>query len=151
MKNLITGIACLILLLAILTEFTYSQVLYSRVMEADRAVSCFRETVRTEGYVSEHSRQWVRERLAEILRCRPEEVEVSGTGRPEAMGALISYSISAPLGDRMAMARFWNADDNNDIRPVYEVRQYVTSVCPAETEREDAENGSTEKERGETR
>lgn len=148
MKNLITGIACLLLLLAVLTEFTHSQILYSRVMEADRTVNCFRETVRMEGYVSEHSKKWVREELAEILKCRPEEIAVSGTAQPEEQGSLISYSISAPMGEGLAMAGFWDVDEDG-MQLGYQVRQYVTSACDTGTGNEEPDGGSSEERGGE--
>ena len=39
MKNLITSIACVMVLLAMLAEFAHGQALYSRIIAADQAVN----------------------------------------------------------------------------------------------------------------
>ena len=52
MKNLITSIACVMVLLAMLAEFAHGQALYSRIMAADQAVNSFRDVARAEGCIS---------------------------------------------------------------------------------------------------
>lgn len=149
MKNLITSIASLLILLAILMEFTHSQVLFSRIMAADQAVNTFREAVREEGCVSEHSKRRIREELAEILKCDEKEVEVGGTGQTVLRGQLIFYSIKAPVGDVLAMPLFWNIGEEES-RADYQVRQYVTSAFYSAGDGGDDEGeGDEGEERGE--
>ena len=127
MKNLITAIGCVMVLMAILMEFVHGQVLWSRIMAADQAVNTFREAVREEGCVSERQRRWNKEELARLLDCGEEEVEVTGTAQPVLQGGRITYEIKAPCGKALALAEFWDIEEEKDVF-AYEVRQSVTSA-----------------------
>lgn len=127
MKNLITAIGCVMVLMAILMEFVHGQVLWSRIMAADQAVNTFREAVREEGCVSERRQRRLKEELARLLDCREEEVEVRGNVQPVLQGGRISYEIKAPCGNALALAGFWDIEEEKDAF-FYEVRQSVTSA-----------------------
>ena len=52
MKNLITAVPCIVILLAILMEFVQMEAVYSKVIRAEAAIENFRQEVRAEGCVT---------------------------------------------------------------------------------------------------
>ena len=95
MKNLITAAAGLMLLLAFLLQFTHSQLLHSRLLEADRQVYTFRETVRQRG-------------------CMTKEVSAECSRAPAFRGEIIEYKISVPAKNIIADGGFWNIEDEKN-------------------------------------
>lgn len=127
MKNLITSIACVMVLLAMLAEFAHGQALYSRIIAADQAVNSFRDVARAEGCISRENERWIKEELARLLDCRPSDVQVSGPSQPVGLGQRMTYTIKAPVGEALALPGFWRIGEE-DSRFDYRIRQYVTSA-----------------------
>ncbi len=133
MKNLITAMACIMVLLVIILQFTQSQTIYNRLMAADQAVNCFREMIREEGCVSEKEKVWLQNELGKILHCKADQVQVNGTGHPLHRGELISYHVKAPVSRVILMPWFWNIDQENNSFD-YELNQYAVSTYPGRSE-----------------
>lgn len=114
MKNLITAAAGLMLLLAFLLQFTHSQLLHSRLLEADRQVYTFRETVRQRGCMTKESEENLQKELAEIFRCSEDEVSAECSRAPAFRGEIIEYKISVPAKNIIADGGFWNIEDEKN-------------------------------------
>ena len=114
MKNLITAAAGLMLLLAFLLQFTHSQLLHSRLLEADRQIYTFRESVRQLGCMTEETENKLQKELAEIFRCSEDEVTAQCSREPVFRGEIIKYRISVPVKNIIADGRFWNIKDEKN-------------------------------------
>ncbi|MEG0157137.1 MAG: hypothetical protein RR661_05760 [Anaerovoracaceae bacterium] len=128
MKNLITTVACLIILLVIMLQFSVNQATNAHLTAADKAVAGFNQEIRIEGGISEEKQSALQEKMAKILGCKAEEVKLTGKGEGALVpgpgevprGEFIYYTLSIPLKDVIAAAEFWNlADTEKDQRKTY--------------------------------
>ena len=116
MKDLITAIASILILMIFIMQFAGNQAVQTRIFQADLAVESFRDALKENGGMSEENYQAVRQSLAEICGCQEEDVlvESSGTDTPAARGDCIYYSVQFPLKDMIVMGDFLGitADEN---------------------------------------
>ena len=126
MKNLITSIACVMLLLAFVLQLTGNQILYSKITAADQSVNLFREIIRKEGHISIASEARLKRELSEIFCCQTEEVTVSGDRSPVARGNLIHYEVQAPCENVVAVPLFWGISTDEN-RFTYRIDRYAVS------------------------
>ncbi len=87
MKDLITAVASLMLLLIFVLQFAGNQNLHTRMFRADMAIENFRDTAGLQGYISD-----------EIL------VEAEDSRQPKPEGTLLHYRIGYPLKKLIAAA-----------------------------------------------
>lgn len=132
MKNLITSIASLLLLLAILVQFTQSQLLDMRLTAAEQSVASFRDTAKMEGYISDNNEGRLRRELLQIFGCTEEEISITGGRTPAVKGELISYEVQVKVKNVIVMAGFWNIDKTKNCFS-YRVHRTVVSECEEET------------------
>ena len=107
MKDYITTIASVFILMIFVMQFAAGQGTSHRVLQADMAVASFRETVKLQGCITGENMQALRRILAEICGCSPEEIHIEGStagSEPAIRGTLISYRITYPLKNIVAMA-----------------------------------------------
>lgn len=106
MKDLITAVASLMLLLIFVLQFAGNQNLHTRMFRADMAIENFRDTAGLQGYISDENRSLLSESLAGICGCSPEEilVEAEDSRQPKPEGTLLHYRIGYPLKNLIAAA-----------------------------------------------
>ncbi|MGN1412693.1 MAG: hypothetical protein ACI4WY_00450 [Anaerovoracaceae bacterium] len=106
MKDLITAVASLMLLLIFVLQFAGNQNLHTRMFRADMAIENFRDVVGMQGYISDENRGLLSESLAGICGCSPEEilVEAEDSRQPKPEGTLVHYRVGYPLKDLVAAA-----------------------------------------------
>lgn len=106
MKDLITAVASLMLLLLFVLQFAGNQNLHTRMFRADLAIENFRNTASLQGYISDENRSLLSGSLAGICGCSPEEilVETESDLQPRPEGTLLHYRIGYPLKDLVAAA-----------------------------------------------
>ncbi len=97
MKNLITGIACLIILSAFLIQITSYQSAHSKILYAETAVNASVESARQDGCFTASNIAQLRAKLARRLGCEEGEIIINATSSPVMRGAVITYSVSYPL------------------------------------------------------
>ncbi len=97
MKDLITGIACIIILSVFLVQITSYQSAHSRILFAETAVNSAVETAKQDGCLTAQNIAQLRQKLAERLGCSPQDITVSGTSAPVMRGSVITYSVTYPL------------------------------------------------------
>lgn len=132
MKNLITSIASLLLLLAILMQFTQSQLLDMRLTAAEQSVANFRDTAKIEGCISDTNEKRLRQELLQIFGCAEEEISITGNRTPAAKGELISIEVQVTVKNIIVLAGFWNIDQTEN-HFIYRVRRAAVSEYEGET------------------
>ncbi len=90
MKDMMSTIASILVLMIFLMQFTVNQTTYTRVMGAEYAVRGFRQTAESTQEIDDSAVQDLKLKLAAALRCGAQEVttEVSDNG---------TYRVSAPV------------------------------------------------------
>ena len=106
MKNLITGIACTVLLMAFVAQFAHNQVLFQQLLMVNYAVDAFQERVMTGAGVDKESVIWLKKEVGEIMECGADCVDVTIDGR--------QYEIRFPVTKVLASPSFWGigAEEN---------------------------------------
>lgn len=131
MKNLMTSVACVTLLLAFSVQFTQGQVLYGKLIAADQAVNTFCQQVKAEGYISVSNAYSLKKILSQVFSCKAEDVFITGDREPVPKGEEISYEVSVKVQPVIALAKFWNIqEDDNSF--VYRVCRVTVSECSGE-------------------
>ena len=97
MKDLITGIACIIILSVFLVQITSYQAAHSRILFAETTVNSAVETAKQDGCLTAQNIAQLRQKLAERLGCSPQDITISGTSAPVMRGSVITYSVTYPL------------------------------------------------------
>lgn len=126
MKNLLTSMACLMLLLAFVLQFTQNQLLFSRITAVDQAVNNFKEIVKQEGGVTEENEKELKKTLGEILECREEQIKVDGSRQRVFRGQLIRYQVEVPISGIIAVPLFWGIGEEEN-RLSYRISRCTTS------------------------
>jgi hypothetical protein len=126
MKNLITSIACIMILLVFVLQFTQNQVIHNRISAVDQAVNSFKEVVKQEGCITKDNEDELKGEIVGILNCSENEVEVDGDRRPVYRGSRIHYIVTVPVEGIITAAAFWAISDDED-RFYYTTDRYTTS------------------------
>ena len=142
MKDLITAVASLLLLMIFVMQFAVNQGTQHRILQADMAVSVFRDTVKEQGYISRENSAALRGMLAEICRCGEEEIIIERNASrevPQKRGTLLYYQIRYPVKSLIAMAASLGIrDEDNGI--YMEQKGWVVSCY----EEPDTDNGDSD-------
>ena len=140
MKDLITAVASLLLLMIFVMQFAVNQGTQHQILQADMAVSVFRDTAKEQGYISRENSAALRGMLAEICRCGEEEIIIErNVSRevPQKRGTLLYYQIRYPVKSLIAMAASLGIRDE-DNRIYMEQKGWVVSCY----EEPDTDNGN---------
>ncbi|MBR0139372.1 MAG: hypothetical protein IJM17_03690 [Firmicutes bacterium] len=114
MKNLITGIACMIILSVFLVQISSYQAAHSRILFAETAVNSAVETARQDGCFTASNIARLRARLSARLGCDPSEIVINASSVPVMRGSMIEYSVSYPLKGIVAASKALGiADEDN--------------------------------------
>lgn len=114
MKNLITTIASLMLILVFMLQFTSNQVLHNNLIKIDKEINSFQQIIKKDGYITNYNSNNLKTVIADIIDCNEEEITISGTKSPLTKGNLISYEISIPMKDLICAPEFWKIEKNNN-------------------------------------
>ena len=97
MKNIITGIACFLVLSVFIVQFTSNQVSHSKMLYVETQVNAALEEAKEEGCLTNSIVQNLKEKIAGKVKCNASEIVILGTTKPVLRGEEISYSVSYPL------------------------------------------------------
>ena len=115
MKQLITAIACVVLLLIFLPQFTANQASHNKMLYVENAVDTFVEEIKQEGYITTTAKQNLITQIADKVACDESAVIVSGTTTgPLIRGSIIEYRVEYPIKDIIATPNFWGIDENTN-------------------------------------
>ena len=126
MKNLITSMACIMILLAFVLQFTQNQVIHNRVTAVDQAANNFKEVVKQQGCIEVENEKRLKEEIARILSCSTAEVKVTGDRKAVFRGEIIHYRVEVPIKKIINQPGFWGLNKDKN-RFGYRVDRYTTS------------------------
>ena len=97
MKNIITGIACFIVLSVFIVQFTSNQVTHSRMLFVETQVNSAMEEAKEEGCITAEISQNLKETISNKVKCSAADIRITGTENPVRRGEKIEYSVVYPL------------------------------------------------------
>lgn len=97
MKDFITTIASLLILMMFLLQFTANQTTYTRIMGAEHSIKEFRLLSEEKGSINDEDVLMLKENLSGILCCSPSEISVKvAEGSGEYIVKMPVYGIIGP-------------------------------------------------------
>ncbi|WP_303857608.1 hypothetical protein [Aminicella lysinilytica] len=126
MKNLITSMACIAILLAFVLQFTQNQVVYNHIVSIDQAVNTFKEVVKQEGSITAVNEAALKGKISHSTGCGSGEITVAGTRSKVMRGNRIHYRVEVPIKGIIGAAGFWKIS-RKDNRINYVIDRYTTS------------------------
>jgi hypothetical protein len=104
MKDLITTIASISILMVFVLQFATNQVLASKILAVDSAVDSYKVSIKDND--NEEARQLLIDRISAILNCSKEEVSLRNLdGR---------YEVTAPIRKVIACGNFLGISDEEN-------------------------------------
>ena len=110
MKDLITTIGSLIILMMFLMQFTANQTPYTRIMGAEPSITEFRVLSEEPGSIKDEEKTKLKEKLSRILCCPTSEISVKVA---EDSG---DYSVTMPVYGIIGPARIMGLSDNENMK-----------------------------------
>ena len=126
MKNLITAVACIMLLLSLLLQFSYNQLFFNRIMILERKADTIKNVVKQKGCLPEEEVSNIQKDMSLILECSREDIRIRGDETPVSKGNVITYEIEVPIGKLIVSPFFIKDSDENKIKK-YQCTRYVIS------------------------
>lgn len=126
MKNLITAIASLVLILAMFVQMTANQRTYNRMIAIDQLVNNFKEIAKEEGCVTAENAADLKSQIASAAGVKKSNIQVSGTENQVGRGKQIDYQVSVKLDGLLGAASFWGVSET-DNSGTYTIKQKTTS------------------------
>lgn len=114
MKNLVTAIACLIVLSVFLVQITTYQTAHSKILYAETVVNAAAEKAKQDGCFTAENIESLKQKLAGRLGCEPSEIRITAGEYPVPRGFLIEYSVQYPVKNVIGAAGILGiaAEDN---------------------------------------
>lgn len=110
MKNLITVIACTLILLGFVSQFFANQMTHSRMAAIESEVYTFQGQVRRDGGLNYANTMDLKRRLAHILKCDTSKIDVNGSMAAMPRGYPIFFEVSIPKKEVFVAVKLWNLD-----------------------------------------
>ncbi|MDD7684345.1 hypothetical protein [Eubacterium pyruvativorans] len=146
MKNLITAVPCIVILLAILMEFVQMEAVYSKVIRAEAAIENFRQEVRAEGCVTGERETALRRELVKITGCREKEVEIGGTRERTERPGRIRFRVLFPVKPALGAAGFWGIPSARNRFRYRADRSCISEYLPEKKEERKEKEGKNREE-----
>lgn len=98
MKDLITTIGSICILMIFVLQFSTNQVITSRILLADKVVDGYVETLELQGSSDEIQKRELSQKLSTILKCEESEILIKESdGQYEVRGAIKNIVASGKL------------------------------------------------------
>ncbi len=110
MKNLITAIASIIILLVILMQFVSNQVLHDKLTRVDKVIFSFQEVLKVDGIITGENKAETAEALSEAVGCSSKDIIIEGEAEEKYRGEKIPYKVGVPLED--IVSSFWGIENS---------------------------------------
>ena len=110
MKDLITTIGSLIILMMFLMQFTANQTTYTRIIGAEHSIKEFRVLSEEQGSIKDEEIINLKEKISKILCCPASEISVKVA---EDSG---DYSVTMPVYGIIGPARIMGLSDNENMK-----------------------------------
>lgn len=99
MKNLITSVACVLLLMAFTVQFAHNQSMYFKFVEVQNAVEEYEENIFGKHHSHKAEEENLKEQLSYILDCAKKKIHVNDN------------SIKIEVDDIIALPDFWGIEN----------------------------------------
>ena len=142
MKDLITSIASLMLLMVFVMQFANNQAIYTEIVGVASSVREFRDAAEEEGEITYEDVSELKQSAALRLGCSPDEI---GFSSEETDGGNAEYDLAVPLKGIVASAKLLGISDSEN-EAEYHFRGVVIGK---DEEEEEKEEGKDESEAGE--
>lgn len=126
MKNLITLIGCVLILLAMFIQIAQNQVTYNKLACIDSGIQTFKDKTSHDGCISKENEEWLKEYIARETNCEKDDISVSGNYNAVSKGQLIHYDVKVKVSNLLSSKAFWGFTKDEDQR-VYHINRYVVS------------------------
>lgn len=126
MKNLITSIASIVILLLFVMQFATNQLTYNKISDVDKALNNFKEVAKQEGCISPENKRLLKDNLTKTLDCEESDILVTGTETKIDRGGKIYYSLTVPIENVVAGYSVWGLSEK-DVIGTYKSENYTTS------------------------
>ena len=145
MKDLITSIASLMLLMVFVLQFANNQAIYTEIVGVASSVREFRDAAEEEGEITYEDVSVLKQRAAYLLGCSPDEI---GFSSEETEAGNAEYDLAVPLKGIVASAGLLGISDSEN-EAEYHFRGVVIGKDEEEEEKEEGE--AVEQEQGSER
>ena len=114
MKNLITVVACLTLLLVFVMQFTNNQITHMNLTNAQKQIEIFENGIEKEGCVTESNITDLKNKLVSNFDCDINDIIIEGDSTPKVIGEKVNYKITFPVNNLIASAKVFgiSAEEN---------------------------------------
>lgn len=126
MKNLITTIGAIILILAMIMQLSANQRTYTKLICIDQLVNNFKEVAKEEGCISEKNKANLISQISDKAGIPRENITVSGTDAVKMRGQQIEYLVKVKIQGLLASPRFWGVSRTKN-SGLYVINQSTTS------------------------
>lgn len=111
MKNLITIIACTLILLGFVSQFFANQMTHSRLAAIEDAIHHFQGQVRISGGLNDENVSELKNKLSNILECEEASIEVMGKEGISDRGQTIDFEVIIPKKNIFLAVDLWNLEE----------------------------------------
>ena len=142
MKDLITSIASLMLLMVFVMQFANNQAIYTEIVGVASSVREFRDAAEEEGEITYENVSELKQSAALRLGCSPDEI---GFSSEETEAGNAEYDLAVPLKGIVASAKLLGISDSEN-EAEYHFRGVVIGKDEEEEEEEEGEAGEQEQD-----
>lgn len=139
MKDLITTIASIMLLMIFVMQFVANQVTYTRLTAAGSFVREFENSAEEAGEITDSNAHLLKENIAQVMECMPDEVKIVTTVNERENS---EYVVSTPLKNIIGAATLLGISENEN-RTDYKFKGIILKKSEGtEDEKYDNDHGS---------
>lgn len=114
MKELISAVASVILILALIFQFTRFQTLGLSLLDGETQINSFADSAAEAGYIKAEDRERLKSSLSRILKCSQDEINVSGPEDPVEEGKGFMIQVTGPVTGIVEDEAFWKVDSDSN-------------------------------------
>lgn len=115
MKNIITIIACVLILAVFMVQIVANEVTHTKILQAETLINTSIQVAKQDGCFTTENMNNLKAALADKLGCEPTEIEIDlgqTTIHPVVRGNLVEYSITYPVKGVVGAAGFLGITNN---------------------------------------
>lgn len=116
MKQLITGVAVLLLISVFLIQSVANQGTHSDVLYCETQVESFAEQIKQDGYITASNKANLQANISAQVGCEPGQVIITGYDvQPLLRGTIIEYTVTYPVSGVIGSSNFWGISDDENV------------------------------------